>query len=246
MERLDKLLARTGRWSRREAKALIKAGKVQLEGEVLRDEAKKLPDTACITVDGAALSLRALHYLMMNKPQGLLSATVDAKAPTVLDCLPEYLRKAGLFPAGRLDKDTVGLLLLTNDGVLAHRILSPRARVPKRYLARVQGVLDEGDVAAFRAGMLLRDQTRCLPASLEILPGEGRCAVTLEEGKYHQVKRMLAARGKPVLHLQRISIGPLELDPSLEEGMWRELTEKELILLRSLGKADGSSAFSTN
>lgn len=236
MERLDKILAGTGRWSRREAKALIKAGRVQVDGLPARDEAQKLSENAQVRVDGQALCLARFTCLMMNKPAGLLSATQDANTPTVVDILPPQLRNIGLFPAGRLDKDTVGLLLLTNDGALAHRLLSPRSHVPKRYLAEVEGMLDAADVLAFEQGLVLGDGTRCLPAGLEILAEGNRCVVTVEEGKYHQVKRMLASRGKPVRFLKRISIGDLALDEDLAEGDWRNLTREELEMLRFCGK----------
>ena len=165
---------------------------------------------------------------------GLLSATEDPRQPTVLDLLPEHLRRVGLFPVGRLDKDTEGLLLLTNDGPLGHRLLTPARHVDKVYFVRAAGRLDEEDAAAFRAGMMLGDGLRCLPAELELLPEPDAGLVTLREGKYHQVKRMLAARGKPVLYLKRLSMGPLELDPELVTGGWRPLTEEERKRLKEL------------
>ena len=163
---------------------------------------------------------------MLNKPAGDLTATEDRRQETVLDLLPPELRRRALSPVGRLDKDTEGLLLLTNDGQLAHRLLSPKSHVDKVYYARVDGALEPGDIAAFAAGMTLGDGLECLPAGLEILsPTEA--LVTLREGKFHQVKRMLAARGKPVLYLKRLSMGRLRLDPALAPGAWRMLTEEE-------------------
>lgn len=234
MERLDKILANTGRWSRKEAADLIRAGRVTVDGVPAVRREDKYPETARFQVDGTDISGEKRVCLMLNKPAGLVSATDDPRQPTVLSLLPGYLKKAGLFPAGRLDKDTVGLLLLTNDGALAHSLLSPRRHVDKTYLVRVDGVLDEGDEAAFRAGMVLKSGLRCLPAGLERL-GPSEALVTLREGKYHQIKRMLAARGKPVVYLERRTFGPLVLDEELERGDWRPLTEKEISALQSAG-----------
>ncbi len=233
MERLEKLLAGTGRWSRKEAAELIRAGRVKVEGEVKLRREEKFPDTALLQVDGETVSGQRLVYLMLHKPAGLVSATDDPRETTVLSLLPEHLQRIGLFPAGRLDKDTVGLLLLTNDGALAHALLSPRRHVDKTYLVRVEGVLDEDDTAAFRAGMTLSDGLRCLPAELE-RRSANEALVTLREGKYHQIKRMCAARGKSVVFLKRLTFGPLTLDESLEEGAWRALTEAEIAALRAV------------
>ena len=152
----------------------------------------------------------------------------------MLELLPEHLRRVGLFPAGRLDKDTEGLLLLTNDGPLAHRLLSPRHHVDKSYFVRVDGALGREDAEAFAAGMTLADGLACLPAGLELLDTPDAAIVTLREGKYHQIKRMLAARGKPVVYLKRLTMGPLSLDPALEKGEWRPLTAEELAAIRSV------------
>lgn len=227
MERLDKLLASTGRWSRREAKALIQAGRVLVDGmPARRGEDKADPSVSRILVDGAVLDWQAHTYIMLSKPAGLLTATEDARQKTVLDLLPDGLRRKGLFPVGRLDKDTEGLLLLTNDGPLAHRLLAPRSHVDKVYYVETDGELDEGDAWAVRAGITLADGYVCLPGELELL--SGNCAqITLREGKYHQVKRMLAARGKSVVYLKRVRFGPLVLDEKLPKGGWRALTEGE-------------------
>ena len=227
MERLDKLLAGTGKWSRREVKALVRQGLVRVDGRLAASAEDKLdPAAAIITVAGETISLCRFTYVMLHKPAGVLTATEDRKQPTVLDLLPPELRRIGLAPVGRLDKDTEGLLLLTNDGELAHRLLSPKYHVEKRYLARVDGELSAADAEAFARGMTLGDGLECLPAGLEILsPGE--CLVTLREGKFHQVKRMLAARGKPVTYLKRLSMGPLRLDPELAPGAFRVLTPEE-------------------
>ena len=234
-ERLDKLLASTGRWSRREVKELIRQGRVQADGvPVRRPEDKCDPAAACVTVDGQRVDCAPFVYLMLHKPAGLLSATQDRRQRTVLDLLPEHLRRRGLFPVGRLDKDTEGLLLLTNDGPLGHDLLSPRKHVDKVYYARVEGTVDREDAEALAGGMTLGDGLRCLPAGLEPLGDGSECLVTLREGKYHQVKRMLAARGKPVVYLKRLSMGPLRLDPALEPGEWRPLTREERAALAGI------------
>ena len=231
MERLDKLLAGTGKWSRREVKALVRQGLVRVDGRLAASAEDKLdPAAAIITVAGETISLCRFPYVMLHKPAGVLTATEDRKQPTVLDLLPPELRRIGLAPVGRLDKDTEGLLLLTNDGELAHRLLSPKYHVDKRYLARVDGELSAADTEAFARGMTLGDGLECLPAGLEVLP-DRVCIVTLREGKFHQVKRMLAARGAPVLYLKRLSMGPLTLDDSLAAGAYRLLRAEEILAL---------------
>ena len=231
MERLDKLLAGTGKWSRREVKALVRQGLVRVDGRLAASVEDKLdPAAAIVTVAGETISLRRFTYVMLHKPAGVLTATEDRKQPTVLDLLPPELRRIGLAPVGRLDKDTEGLLLLTNDGELAHRLLSPKYHVEKRYFARVDGELSAADAEAFARGMTLGDGLECLPAGLEVLP-DRVCIVTLREGKFHQVKRMLAARGAPVLYLKRLSMGPLTLDDSLAAGAYRLLRAEEISAL---------------
>lgn len=231
MERLDKLLAGTGKWSRREVKALVRQGLVRVDGRLAASAEDKLdPAVAVVTVAGETISLCRFTYVMLHKPAGVLTATEDRKQPTVLDLLPPELRRIGLAPVGRLDKDTEGLLLLTNDGELAHRLLSPKYHVEKRYFARVDGELSATDAEAFARGMTLGDGLECLPAGLELLPGHA-CIVTLREGKFHQVKRMLAARGAPVLYLKRLSMGPLTLDDSLAAGAYRLLRAEEISAL---------------
>jgi len=226
--RLDKLLCDLGLGSRREVRDWIRAGRVALDGAVLRSPEQKLdPEAGVLTLDGKALRYQANHYFMMDKPVGVITATEDPGQKTVLDLLPPELRRLGLFPVGRLDKDTSGLLILTDDGDFAHRVTAPKSGVEKRYLAEVEGVPDAGDVNAFAEGLILGDGTRCLPAGLELLGGD-RCIVTVQEGKYHQVKRMLASRGKPVRRLRRLSIGALELDEMLGPGGFREMDQQEL------------------
>ncbi len=236
MERLDKILAGTGRWSRKEVRELVKQGRVSADGALVKAPDVKLDRAAVeLRVDGEPVSAEEYVYLMLHKPAGVLSATEDPRQPTVLSLLPEHLRRVGLFPVGRLDKDTEGLLLLTNDGPLGHRLLAPKKHVDKVYFVRVDGALDGADAACFQAGMTLADGLVCLPAGLEILDPPDTALVTLREGKYHQVKRMCAARGKPVVYLKRMSMGPLELDPALEKGAWRPLTAAERAALAELG-----------
>ncbi len=227
MERLDKIISATGKKSRREVREMVRQGRVLVDGKPAPAADMKVdPQTAVILLDGEPLDYEKFTYVMLHKPAGVLTATEDRRQETVLDLLPPELRRRALSPVGRLDKDTEGLLLLTNDGQLAHRLLSPKSHVDKVYYARVDGALEPGDIAAFAAGMTLGDGLECLPAGLEILsPTEA--LVTLREGKFHQVKRMLAARGKPVLYLKRLSMGRLRLDPALAPGAWRMLTEEE-------------------
>lgn len=233
MERLDKILSSTGHWSRREVKDMVRQGRVVVNGEkAKKPEDKCDPSLASIKVDGQVVDCAPFVYLMLHKPDGLLSATEDKRQKTVIDLLPEHLQKRGLFPVGRLDKDTEGLLVLTDDGALAHELLSPKKHVDKVYYARVDGRVDGEDVAALASGMTLGDGLECLPAGLEPLGDGSECLVTLREGKYHQVKRMLAARGKPVVYLKRLSMGGLKLDEQLEKGAWRPLTAEELITLK--------------
>ena len=227
MERLDKILAGTGKWSRKDAKALIKAGRVKVEGEPPKGPEDKVAEGALVTVDGHPINTDKFVYIMLHKPDGVVSSTEDPRDETVLTLLPKELRRIGLFPVGRLDKDTEGLLLLTNDGQLAHRLLAPGKHVDKVYYTEVDGVLDPSDCAAFEQGITLADGTECLPAGLELLEEPNQALVTLREGKYHQVKRMLASRGKPVTYLKRLSMGPLELDPMLPPGRWRYLSDQE-------------------
>ena len=229
--RLDKLLADMGVASRKELREIIRAGRVQVDSLAeTRPERRLDPDTAAVQLDGKALRYQPHHYYMIDKPVGVVTATEDKKQQTVLDLLPPELRRLGLFPVGRLDKDTSGLLLLTDDGDFAHRVISPKSCVKKRYYAEVEGEVDKEDAAAFSRGIVLRDGTQCLPAELELLGG-GRCLVTVMEGKYHQVRRMLASRGKPVLALRRLSIGGLQLGEELGAGGFRELDEGDLCTL---------------
>lgn len=227
--RLDKLLSNLGVASRAECRRLLRAGRVRVAGECWRDGARNVPEGAEICMDGVPLDTRTVRHLMLNKPAGVLTATEDGKQATVMELLPALYRACGCMPVGRLDKDTTGLLLLTTDGTLAHRLIAPERHVDKVYEAEVEGALEEADIAAFAQGIPLKDFT-ALPARLEIL-GPGRGRVTVREGKYHQVKRMFGARGKPVLQLHRTAFGPLALDAGLAPGEYRELTEKEIAAL---------------
>ena len=227
VKRLDKLLADLGVATRSELRDIIRSGRVQVDGAVVTHPEQRFDSEACrIVLDGKELNYSVFHYYMMDKPEGVLSVTEDRKQKTVLDLLPPELRRMGLFPVGRLDKDTSGLLLLTNDGEFSHRVISPKSGIEKRYEARVEGMPDEEDVRAFAEGLTLGDGTKCLPAKLEIT-GTNRCYVTVMEGKYHQVKRMLASRGKPVRTLRRLSVGALALDLGAP-GDFRELTQEDL------------------
>ena len=220
MERLDKLLANTGRWSRREVKELVRRGQVRVDGVTAASAEQKITPAAAVTVSGEPVALGRCTYLLLHKPAGVLTATEDRRQPTVLDLLPAEYRRIGVAPVGRLDKDTTGL-----------RLLSPTYHVAKRYLARVDGLLSQADVDAFASGITLSDGTECLPAGLELLP-ENRCIVTLRQGKFHQVKRMLASRGAPVITLHRLSMGTLSLPEDLLPGRWRPLTAEETAALR--------------
>ena len=226
--RIDRILVSSGAYSRREAAELIKRGAVCAGGmPVVSASDKYDPEKTEITVSGEILDCREKRYVMMHKPAGFVSSTDDPREKTVTELLDARLKKIGLFPAGRLDKDAEGLLILTNDGDYAHRVMSPKSGVMKVYYAKVDGHLVPADEKAFGEGICLRDGTHCLPAKLEIL-SESDAFVTVQEGKYHQVKRMLASLGKPVVYLKRVSIGALTLDKELPAGAWRDMTETEM------------------
>lgn len=230
LQRLDKILASQGEATRSEAQRLIRGGRVSVNGKVFRDPSFKIEPYCCkIELNGRILCYRRFAYIMMNKPAGLLCVSRDPKAPTVMDLLPEDLRRPGLFPAGRLDKDTVGLVIITDDGDFAHRMLAPKKDIIKRYRAVLDLPVGEREIDAFAAGTSLEDGTVCRPAVLNLIEdGEKPLAeVAITEGRYHQVKRMFASVGRRVLWLKRISIGNLILDPKLNEGSCRELTEIE-------------------
>ena len=230
MERLDKVISHMNGSSRREVREMVRQGRVTVGGAVVLDAETKVDNAAQIRIDGKILTVEENTYLMLHKPSGILTATEDRKQKTVLDLLaPEY-RNRGLSPVGRLDIDTEGLLLLTNDGELNHRLTSPKYQIDKVYEAEVEGILTQEDKEAFAAGIPLKDFT-CLPAKLEIL-AENRCLVTVQEGKFHQVKRMLQSRGQPVRYLKRWSVGPIKLPVDLTKGNYRPLTKEEIETLR--------------
>lgn len=231
MQRLDKFLSDSKVASRSQLRQIIRAGRVQVGNTVVREPEYKVDEkTDEIFLDGVRVGGARRIVLMLNKPAGYVTSTTDPRDRTVMELLPPQYR--GLFPVGRLDKDTEGLLLLTNDGQLAHRLFSPRHGVEKCYYAEHAGTADASDVDVFRTGCVLRDGTRCLPAVLAPL-GEGKSLVYVCEGKYHQVRRMLASRGKPVTYLRRLSEGGLQLG-ELPLGMTREVTDEEIKALESV------------
>jgi len=231
--RLDKFLVACAVGSRTEVKNLLKAGRVTVNGK--KEKSAKLQineERDEIRFDGQVLDYEEFVYYMMNKPQGVISATEDSKHRTVLDLLDDIARTKEVFPVGRLDIDTHGLLLLTNDGKLAHALLSPKRHVDKTYLAQVEGIMSQEDVETFAEGIPLKDFT-CQPAKLELVSvdpvkNQSLVRVTIAEGKFHQVKRMVAYCGKEVVDLQRLTMGTLVLDENLERGEWRRLTKGEL------------------
>ena len=230
MERLDKFLCDSGAGTRSQVKVILKAGRVQVDGKVEKDNSRKVdPDTQTITLDGEVLGGKRRVVVMLNKPEGFVTATEDKNDRTVMELLPEEMKHLDLKPVGRLDKATEGLLLFTNDGDLLHRLISPKKEVPKVYYARHEGQAGEEDVQAFAEGLTLRDGLECLPAKLEPL-GPGESLITVCEGKYHQVRRMMASRNMTVLYLERRKEGVLELG-DLPRGQVRELTEEEISAL---------------
>ena len=230
MDRLDKFLCDSGAGTRSQVKLILKAGRVTVDGVPAKDGSLKITsDKQEICLDGERLGGKRTVVLMLNKPAGYITATEDPKEPTVMELLPENYRHMELRPVGRLDKATEGLLLFTNDGDLLHRLISPKKEIPKIYYARHEGTATEEDVAAFKTGLTLRDDTACLPAVLQPL-GTGESLITVCEGKYHQVRRMMASRGMHVIYLERRQEGPLSLG-DLPRGAVRELSEKEIALL---------------
>ncbi len=232
MERLDKFLAECGVGSRSQVKVILKAGRVAVDGTVIRDSAQKIdPQTQNITFDGESLGGRSRMAVMLNKPAGYVTATEDKNDRTVMELLPKEYAHQDLKPVGRLDKATEGLLLFTNDGELLHRLISPKKEVEKVYYAEHEGEAGDEDVQAFSDGLTLRDGTHCLSARLEPL-GPGKSRITVCEGKYHQVRRMMASRGMTVTYLERQAEGPLILG-DLPRGQVRILTEQELKTLET-------------
>ena len=235
MDRIDKIIASQGQYSRSEVKKLIKAGRVTVDGKIPKNgDVKADPNVSVIAIDGKAMGYKKHIYIMLNKPQGVVSATDDRDHKTVIDLVPKELKREGLFPAGRLDADTVGFALITDDGDFAHKILSPKNHIMKTYHALLQRELTREDIEAFRNGIELRDGTLCLEAEVSPIEGDEPMAqIKICEGKYHQVKRMFAALGNKVLYLKRVKMGGLCLDENLEEGKCREITSQELELIQA-------------
>lgn len=232
--RLDKFLADAGAGTRSQVKGFLKKGLVTVNGEPARKPEQKIsPETDLIVFQGTVLSYTEFYYYMLNKPSGYVSATDDNTAPTVLSLLKGAPGK-DLFPVGRLDKDTEGLLLITNDGALAHRLLSPRHHVDKTYFVRADGAVTEDDCSRLEAGVDIGEDRPTLPARAALLSSGpvSEVALTIHEGKFHQVKRMFQAVGKPVLYLRRLSMGSLTLDETLPPGQYRPLREEEIAALR--------------
>ena len=234
MDRIDKIIASQGKYSRSEVKKLVKDGRVTLDGRVIKSsDVKADPDVNNIAIDGKSIGYKKHLYIMLNKPQGVVSATEDTDHKTVIYLIPKELKRDGLFPAGRLDGDTVGFVLITDDGDFAHRILSPKNHIMKTYHATLQRPVTQEDIDAFRNGIELKDGTLCLEAQVRPLEGDEPMAeIKICEGKYHQVKRMFAALGNKVVFLKRVKMGSLSLDESLKEGQCREITAEELKLIQ--------------
>ncbi|HHY23218.1 MAG TPA: rRNA pseudouridine synthase [Clostridiaceae bacterium] len=235
-QRLDRILSNSGYGTRKEVKKLIKQGMVKVDGITVTDNGMHIdPTVASIDINGEILSYREFIYIMMNKPAGVISATFDNKNRTVVDLLSDEYKVFDLFPVGRLDIDTEGLILLTNDGNLTHQLLSPKKCVPKKYYAIVQGDVTEKDVEKFRSGVVLDDGYKTMPAELEIINDE-EVELVIYEGKFHQVKRMFESVGKKVKYLRRVAMGGVKLDKNLKNGNFRDLTEEEIRILKQYVK----------
>ncbi len=228
MERLDKILSRQLNIARSEAKTLIKKGSVTVNGALAASGDKKCSETDAISVNGKALKAEKYVYIMMNKPKGVVSATEDKSEKTVIDLLPDNMKRRGLFPAGRLDKDTTGFMLITDDGEFAHNILSPRHHVDKTYIAKLDKPFSDEVKADFESGMNLGEE-KLLPAELKAICNDNtKAEIILREGIYHQIKRMFKKHGITVLELKRIALGELHLDKNLKDGECRYLTNEDL------------------
>ncbi len=235
--RLDKYLADMGKGTRSQVREAVRKGRVQINGETVKKPEQKvrLPEDR-VVFDGHPVEYVSMEYYMLNKPAGTVSATEDGRYPTVVSLIGERVRK-DLFPVGRLDLDTEGLLLITNDGALAHRLLAPGKHVDKTYFARCSGMVPEGTEAEFEKGLILPDGFSCMPAELNVVKNGkdgSEVLLTIHEGKFHQVKRMMEAVGCPVEYLKRLSMGPLVLDEDLLPGQYRKLTEEEQERLENL------------
>ncbi len=231
MERLDKILASQGTLSRKEVKEMIRKGRITLNGAVVKDSSVKIDENKdVVTVDGVELTLKKHIYIMLNKPQGVVSASESDTDETVVDLVPDELFRKGLFPAGRLDKDTTGFVLITDDGDFAHKILSPKNHIFKTYVAELQHTLSPEDIKSLENGITLGDGTELKESKVEVIDDVDKSLVRIMicEGKYHQVKRMFAATGNKVLSLHREKMGSLYLDENLKPGECREITHEEL------------------
>lgn len=236
--RIDKYLANMNIGSRKEVHKLIKAGLVSVNGKIVKTPKEKVKETDVVEVNGQKITYQQYHYFLLNKPKGVLSATEDLHQKTVIDLLEVKDQYKDLAPVGRLDKDTTGLLLITNDGQLNHELLAPNKHVDKVYQALIAGQVTIDTVATFASGMKLKDGTVLKSAKLEILDvdeskDQSKIRITIKEGKYHQIKRMFGAVGMKVLKLDRLQMGSLQLDPQLKRGHYRELTEEELSALKN-------------
>ncbi len=238
MIRLDKFLSEMSGWTRSEVKKIVRTGSVTVDGnEVKKPETKIDEKLSIVRVDGRQIKYNKYEYYMLNKPKGFVSATTDREHKTVVDIISSSEKK-DLFPVGRLDIDTEGLLLITNDGELAHRLLSPKNHVEKTYYVEVSGILDDVDVDAVEEGLDIGEEKKTIPAKMEILKTDiqnniSSCYLTIHEGKFHQVKRMMKKLGKTVTYLKRVSMGSLILDSKLKKGNYRKLTEQEIIELKN-------------
>ena len=234
--RLDKFLVATGCCTRSVAKKQIRAGDVSVNGVVAKSSELKVDEEKDrITYCGKAVEYRKYTYVLLNKPEGVVSATEDGRDKTVLDLLPEDVRKRGMFPCGRLDKNTLGLVLLTDNGDLAHRLLAPKSHVEKVYRFKSRYPMSEEDSKRFEMGLTLEDGYETKPAKIELIGEYDEGYITLVEGKYHQIKRMLEALDNRIVYLERVRFGPLTLDDTLQRGEWRYLTDVEIAELESHG-----------
>lgn len=231
MERIDKTIASQGKYSRKDVKKIISQGRIQVNGETIKKpETKVNPEKDEIFIDGEKIIIKKYIYLILNKPKGYISATNDKEKRTVLDLVPEDLYREGLFPAGRLDIDTTGLMIITNDGEFAHNILSPKKHVKKQYEVKIDIDMNENMVEQFSSGIKLKDG-ECKSAILQIT-GKQTGLVTLTEGRYHQIKRMFGCFGAKVIELHRVQMGNLKLPSNLKEGECRELLQEELLKIK--------------
>lgn len=233
-QRLDRLIANQGEYSRKDVHKLINAGNISVDGIIIKNSGCLIAVDADIKINGRAYNIKKNVYIMLNKPKGIISASNDKNAATVIDLLPDEIRKRGVFPAGRLDIDTTGFMLITDDGDFAHRILSPKNHVKKTYIASLENLVSDEAVNRIEAGITLADGTECLPAEVTVLSNSFeniKVEIIINEGKYHQIKRMFAATGNSVNSLMRVKIGNLPLDNRLKGGEFKFLSENEVLMI---------------